>query len=130
MHISSSTQHLEVHGVGDSEEKTKHEPAYKMKGIPINAYLIETGEFRWIPTAQACGDKENTKRILEVLKKMPEDRRAVWGSRLDIEQTKMKCPIIRKEPDLCKEFDQFCAAYDRTNLKRTHKKKGGEMPNE
>jgi len=117
--------------VGDSEEKTKHEPAYKMKGIPINAYLIETGEFRWIPTAQACGDKENTKRILEVLKKMPEDRRAVWGSRLDIKQTKMKCPIIPKEADLCKEFDEFCAVYNRPRLKTTEKRtRGGEMPNE
>lgn len=114
----------------DSEEKTKQEPVYKVKGIPIHAYLIETGEFKWIPSSQACGDKENTKEILEVLKKMPEDRRIVWASRLDIEQTKMKCPIIRKEPDLCKEFDEFCAAYDKTNLKRTRKKKGGEMPNE
>lgn len=113
--------------MGSSEEKTKQEPVYTMDGIPINAYLIETGEFRWIPTAQACGDKEKTKRILEVLKKMPDDRRAVWASRLDIEQTKIRCPIIPKETDLCNEFDEFCAAYNRPNLKRADKGKGGEV---
>lgn len=116
--------------MADSEEKTKQEPVYNVKGIPIHAYLIETGEFRWIPAVQACGNKENTKRILEVLKKMPEDRRAVWASRLDIEQTKMKCPIISKEADLRKEFNEFCAAYNRSKLKRTDKTKGGEPSNE
>ena len=130
MHIFSLTQHLEVHRVGDSEEKTKHEPVYNVKGIPIHAYLIETGEFRWIPTVQACCDKENAKKILEVLKKMPEDRRAVWASRLDTEQAKTKCPIFREEADLCKEFDEFCAAYNRSKLKRADKRKGGEPPNE
>lgn len=113
----------------DSQDK-KQEPVYTVKGIPIHAYLIETGEFRWTPTSKACGDKQNAKRILEVLKKMPEDRRAVWASRLDTEQTKTRCPIIRKEADLCKEFDEFCAAYNRTKLKKTDKRKGGELSNE
>lgn len=113
----------------DPEEKTKQERVYRMEGIPISAYLSETGEFRWVPTAQACCDSQNTKRMLEVLKKMPEDRRTVWASRLDIEQTKMKCPVIRKETDLCKEFDEFCAAYDRTK-KSADKRKGGERSNE
>lgn len=116
--------------MGDSEEKTKQEPVYKVKGIPIHAYLIETGEFRWIPTFQACGDRENAKKTLEVLKKMPEDRRAVWASRLDKKQAKMTCPVIRKEADLCKEFDEFCAAYSRSKPERAEKMKGGEMPNE
>jgi len=116
--------------VGESEEKTRQERVYEVKGIPIHVYLIETGEFRWIPTFQACGDKENAKKILEVLKKMPEDRRAVWASRLDTEQAKMTCPVIRKEADLCKEFDEFCAAYNRPKLKETDKRKGGEPTNE
>ena len=114
--------------MADSEEKTRQEPVYTVKGIPINAYLIETGEFRWTPTSQACGDKENARKILQVLKKMPEDRRKVWASRLDTEQAKMACPIIRKETDLCEEFDQFCAAYNKSKSKRTDK--GGGMPNE
>ena len=61
--------------MSSAEEKTKNEQAYYMKGIPIHAYLSENGEFRWIPAAVACSNKENTKDILEVLKKMPEDRR-------------------------------------------------------
>ena len=117
--------------MGESEEKTRQERVYEVKGIPIHVYLIETGEFRWIPTFQACGDKENAKKILEVLKKMPEDRRAVWASRLDTEQAKTTCPVIRNETDLCEEFDQFCAAYNKPNLKRPDTKApGGEMPNE
>lgn len=107
----------------DSEEQTKHERTYELKGIPINAYLIETGEFRWTPTSQACSDKENAKKILEVLKKMPEDRRAVWASRLDKEQAKITCPIIRKEADLCKEFDEFCDAYKRPKSKGTDERR-------
>jgi len=101
-----------------------------VKGIPVQAYLIENGEFRWIPAFQACGDREKAEEMLGVLKKMPEDRRRVWASRLDTEQTKTRCPVIRKEADLCKKFDEFCAAYSKPKLKRTDKRKGGEMPNE
>jgi len=93
-------------------EETEKESPYQMKGIPVNAYLIETGEFRWIPKTQACTNKEKARQILEVLKKMPDDRQRVWASRLDIEQTKTKCPVIRKEADLCREFDEYCSAYD------------------
>lgn len=112
------------------EEKTKREEVYEVKGIPVHAYLIETGEFRWIPTFQACGNKENAERVLEVLKKMPEDRRAVWASRLDKDQAKMTCPVISKEADLCEKFDEFCAAYSRSKPEKAEKMKGGEMPNE
>lgn len=117
--------------MGDSEEKTKKEQVYTVKGIPVSVYLSETGDFRWIPASLACDDKEKAKEFLEVLKKMPEDRRAVWASRLDTEQAKTTCPVIRNESDLCKEFDQFCAAYNKPNLKRPDiKAHGGEMPNE
>jgi hypothetical protein len=116
--------------MSDSEEKTKHEPVYSMKGIPIRAYLSETGEFRWIPAFQACSDKENAKNILEVLQKMPEDRRAVWASRLDTEQAKMTCPVIRSEADLCKKFDEFCNAYNKPKSKAIDQGKGGEVANE
>jgi hypothetical protein len=102
-----------------------------MKGIPVNAYLIETGEFRWIPASTACANKEKAKEILEVLQKIPEDRRAVWASRLDKEQAEMTCPIIRKEADLCKEFDEFCNAYNKPKPKVDDQKdKGGELQNE
>ena len=103
--------------MSDVAEKTKNEHAYYMKGIPIHAYLSENGEFRWIPAPVACDSKENTKDILEVLKKMPEDRRAVWGSRLDKDQAKIGCPIIRDDTDICQEFDEFCAACDKNGPK-------------
>jgi len=105
-------------------------PLYSIKGIPLHAYLTETGDFKWIPTPQACADKEDAKTILEVLKKMPEDRRTVWASRLDINETKTTCPIIHKEPDLCEQFDEFCKAYNPSKLRKTKQKKGGENPDE
>jgi hypothetical protein len=116
--------------MAESEDKTKQEPTYEMKGVAIHAYIIENGEFKWIPAAKACDNKENAKKILEVLKKMPEDRRAVWASRLDTAQIETTCPIIRKETDLCNEFDQFCAAYNKPKPKITEQKNGGESPNE
>ena len=116
--------------MSDSKEKTKQEHVYEVKGFPVHAYLIETGEFRWIPTSQNCGDKHHAKKILEVLKKMPEDRRAVWTSRLDTEQTETTCPIIRKETDLCREFDELCAAYNKPKLKKPNQKNESESPNE
>jgi hypothetical protein len=103
--------------LSNAEEKTKKEQAYFMKGIPIHAYLSENGEFRWVPATIACDSKENTKDILEVLKKMPEDRRAVWASRLDRDQTKTSCPILRDNTDICQEFDEFCTAYDKLDQK-------------
>ena len=91
--------------MSNPQEKKKTELPYKIRGIPVHAYVTESGEFRWIPAAQACSDKDNAERILEVLKKMPNDRRTVWASRLDMEQTKKSCPVIRDE--LCGDFDEF-----------------------
>ncbi len=114
--------------MSNSEKHSEH--IYTMKGIPVNAYLSETGEFRWIPASPACSDKIKAKEILEVLKKMPDDRRTVWASRLDPDQIETTCPIIRKEADLCKEFDEFCAAYNRPKQKSTDQNNGGEHANE
>jgi len=111
-----------------TEKRSEH--VYTMKGIPVNVYLSETGEFRWIPASPACEDKEKAKEILEVLKKMPEDRRAVWASRLDTAQIETTCPIIRKEADLCNEFDEFCAAYNKPKPKITEQKERRWSPNE
>jgi len=61
---------------------------------------------------------------------MPEDRRAVWASRLDTEQAEKTCPIIRKETDLCKEFDELYIAYNKPKPKKTDQTNGGESPNE
>jgi hypothetical protein len=108
------------------QEKPKNKPPYQMKGIPINAYLNENGEFKWIPNPTACTNKEDTKSILDVIKKMPNDRHKVWISRLDKEQTLTTCPIIQKEPDLHKEFDEISAAYNDQNPKNSNKQGGGE----
>ena len=108
------------------QTQTKNEPPYSMKGIPINAYLSENGEFKWIPNTTACNNKENTKNILEVLKKMPEDRRAVWAARLDKEQTLTTCPIIQNESDLRKEFDEISTAYNKPKPEKTEKGGAGQ----
>jgi len=114
----------------EQNEKPK-EQVYVMKGIPVRAYLTETGEFRWIPAFEACGDREKAKRIVEVLKKIPADRRAVWAHRLDLEEAKITCPVIRKEADLCKDFDDLCAAYSKpVGTRPDEKENGGESSNE
>jgi len=46
MQISLRTSFLEVYWMSDSEEKAKQEHTYEVKGIPVHAYLIDTGEFR------------------------------------------------------------------------------------
>lgn len=108
------------------DSKTK-ESVYRMKGIPINAYLDETGEFRWVPTA--CSDEESVRMTLGVLKEMPDDRRDVWATRLDREDTIARCPVIKNEPELSKEFDEFCVAYDKNRRKpkqTAQQQEGGE----
>ena len=112
------------------QKRTKQEHVYTVKGVPIKVYLSETGDFRWIPTSPACGDKEHAKEFLEVLQKMPTDRRAVWATRLDAEQAKIACPIINEDPDLCKTFDQLCAAYNKPKLKQIKETNGGEGADE
>jgi hypothetical protein len=99
--------------MSNPEEKPNQELTYSVKGIPVSVYLNQKGDFYWTPTKPACQDKEKAKEFLELLQKMPEDRRAVWATRLDAEQTVTTCPIIRQEADLCKEFDGICAAYDK-----------------
>jgi len=88
----------------ESEEKKKADgqnekltEIYEMEGIAGHFYLTENGEFKWIPSSKACGCIEDTKRILEVLKMMPSDRRAVWTQRLDLEEAKTTCPVMCKE---------------------------------
>jgi hypothetical protein len=110
------------------QKKPKTQPPYHMKGIPINAYLSENGEFKWIPHPKACTNKENTKNIIEVFRKMPIDRRNVWASRLDKEQTFTTCPIIQNEPDLHKEFDEIAPALNKPKPEKTEK--GGEAQDE
>ena len=112
--------------MSEPKERAKSEGIYTVKGIPAKVYLSETGDFRWVPTSPACGDSEHAKEFLEVLQKMPADRRAVWATRLDAEQAKIACPIIREDADLCKTFDQLCAAYNKPKLKQTEETKGGE----
>jgi len=112
----------------DNERETHAEQVYEMKGIAGHFYLTENGEFKWIPAAKVCVNKGSAKRFLEILKKIPADRRAVWAQRLDVDEAKITCPIIRKEVDLCKEFDEFCAAYTKPqeNKPREKQKEGGE----
>jgi hypothetical protein len=109
----------------NSENKQK-ESKYIMKGLPLHAFLTETGDFRWIPHSDACNSSERARETLQVLKKMPRDRRNVWGTRLDIDKTIAACPIIRQDQSISKEFDEFCEAYDTTNVKNAKPNKKGE----
>lgn len=97
-----------------------------MKGVPINVYLNETGEFLWVPTSNTCCDEDSAKRTLTVLKKMPADRRAVWVPRLDREETMARCPVIQNKPELSKGFEEFLAAHDGKRLKTKQENDGGE----
>ena len=116
--------------MSEPKEKSKREGVYTVKGVPINVYLSETGDFRWIPTSPACSDSKHAKEFLEVLRKMPADRRAVWAARLDAEQAKIACPIISEDVDLCKAFDQLCTAHDKIKLKQIKETNGGEGADE
>jgi hypothetical protein len=75
------------------------------------------------------------KMTMDVVRKMPRDRRDVWGTRLDREETIARCPVIRSKIELSKEFDEFCAAYDKNLLKpkqiaQQQQRQGGENANE
>jgi hypothetical protein len=107
-------------------EKTNRERSYMMTGISIEVYITKNGEFQWIPTTQACNDKEKANEILNVLAAMPADKRAVWRSRFDLLDAKKRCPVIRT--DLENEFDKFFTAPDAHATKRTTTKQehGGE----
>ena len=108
----------------DSKDAKPKDELYKMKGIPVNAYLNETGEFKWIPTE--CNDENSIKEMIDVLTKMPEDRREVWGKRLDREITITRCPIIQNKPELSATIDKFLAAHDKKNPKTYNKTNRGE----
>ena len=112
------------------DSKTK-DTVYRVKGVPVNVYIDEAGEFRWVPAA--CADEESMRATLDVLKKMPDDRRDVWGTRLDPEDTITRCPVIKDKPELSQDFDKFCAAYDKNKRKpkqTASQEGGGEKANE
>ena len=107
-------------------ENKQKESAYVMKGLPLLGFLTETGDFRWVPHRDACNSSERARETLEVLKKMPLDRRNVWGTRLDVDKTIATCPIIRQDQDLSKEFDEFCEVYDASKVKSAKPTTKGE----
>lgn len=100
-----------------NEEQRRPRQSFTIRGIETLVYLTETGDFRWIPASEACKNSERTRRILEVLDSMPEDRREVWASRLDVAQTKANCPIINQEDEIRREFDALGAVYDAAKLR-------------
>lgn len=116
--------------MSEPKENLKQESVYTVKGVPVKVFLTETGDFRWVPAFSACGDVERAKVFLDVLQKMPPDRRAVWATRLDTEQALNTCPVVRDDVDLHKAFDQLCAAYNKSKLKAAEETAGGEKPNE
>ena len=116
--------------MSEAKDKQKDNSDYIIKGFSAKTYLSQTGDFRWTPTAPTCNNIEKAEEFLEVLQKMPTDRRNVWTARLDTQQTLKTCPIIRKNPKLHKNFDQLTAAYNDQNPKNSNKQSGGEKGNE
>lgn len=109
-----------------SKNKAK---VYRMKRMPLNVDIDEAGEFRCVPGSSACEDKEGARAILDVFRKMPEDRSGVWVPRLDPEETFKRCPIIKKDPELSKEFDELYAAHGKSKrgMRQTdQQQEGGE----
>lgn len=111
-----------------STEKKKQEPPYRMKGIPIHAFLTETGDFRWIPDASACSDKEHALEIPEVMVKMSEDKKRVWASRFDLEKAIAVCSIIKEDQDLSRAFAELFSPQDPSKPRNTKQAAGGEGP--
>jgi hypothetical protein len=111
-----------------SKEEKEQKAPYTLKGIPTNNFLIQTGDFGWVPHASACGDKEHALEILEVLAKMPKDKERVWITRLDLEKTLAICPIIKEDQHLSQAYAEFFSPQDPSKLPNTKQATGGEGP--
>ena len=109
-----------------SIEKKKQEPPCIPKWVPINGYVIEGGDFKWILDASACSDKEHALEIPKILAKMSEDKRRVWATRFDLEKTIAVCSIIREDEDVSKAYDEFFDPYNPSKLRNMEKPQGGE----
>lgn len=118
--------------MSEPEDAAKEkERRYRMKGTPVDVYLVGNGEFQWAPAPEACCDKDRTREFLDVLKEMPTDRATVWGTKLDFPETIRRCPLLQKDTDLLKGFDDFVTAIGVNNNKpKTGKQEqGGEKAN-
>jgi hypothetical protein len=113
------------------DEKTRQETRYRMKGAPVEVYLASNGEFRWAPAPEACCNKDRTREFLDVLKEMPTDKATVWGTRLDFSETIRRCPLLQKDTELLKDFDDFVTAIgvNATKHKTAKQEQGGEKAN-
>jgi hypothetical protein len=54
-----------------------------MKGIIIEVYLPENGEFICTLPPEPCSDDDKIRELIDVLKGMPQDKARVWGTRLN-----------------------------------------------
>jgi len=100
--------------MSDPEKKEEKQPIYKMNGVSGYVYIPDNAEFSWIPSPQTCGSKESVQEFFRSFKKMPEDKGAVWKSRLDVEETRATCPIIFQEPELSTQFEELFAHRKKT----------------
>ena len=110
----------------EKTEKTS-ESRYKMKGTPIEVYLTENGEFQWTPAPEACSDNDSIREFLDVLKGMPQAKGAVWGNRINKQETAKRCQLIKQEIALQNELDAFLASLGSNPNKL--KQDGGEKSN-
>jgi hypothetical protein len=90
---------------------TSETPPFKRRRLPGQIDLDDSGEFAWVLSPEACGTEEEAKESLDILEKLPAERRSVLVKRLDRDGTLLQCPCIRNSPVLSKKLDDLVSAY-------------------
>ncbi len=110
----------------DVEKKAEKQSVYRMNGVPANVYVLENGEFGWIPSPEACATKETAQKLLEIFRKMPHDKSKVWRTRIDPETAIAACPVVHEDTDLSKQFEELFVPRKKNELESIENTKGGE----
>jgi len=89
----------------------EEEKPYKKPEFSAEVNVDSSGEFAWRLQKLSCMTREAALETITALKQMPADRRAVWVKRLDVEESVKGCPILRKDEEVAKAFDELVSAY-------------------
>ena len=93
-----------------SESKSAPEP-YRQPEFTAEVNINSNGDFRWVPTGDACELLEGLTRAIKTVQSMPREREFVWGKRFDLAATKERCPLLKSDPSVSAMVDKFAAAY-------------------
>jgi hypothetical protein len=92
------------------KEKTETEH-YTRPELNAEVSMGLDGNFSAVLSGPSCYDPEKIREALQILRDMPADRRAVWLKRLDLRGTMDRCPLIKDDPKVSKEFEDLVSAY-------------------